>query len=80
MVGLNTYGKGVVQSRQTFSGDNAGMQLTTASYFDALDRCPQGVGVQPDVEVALEGSNLSPEPDPQSDNQLAEAIRLLNGE
>ena len=53
------------------------MQLTTASYFDALDRCPQGVGVQPDVEVALEGQAIPAEPDPVSDNQLAEAIALL---
>jgi carboxyl-terminal processing protease len=78
VVGLRTYGKGVVQSLQTFREDNAGMQLTTASYFDALDRCPQGVGVQPDIEVALEGSTLRPDPDPQSDNQLAEAIRVIS--
>jgi carboxyl-terminal processing protease len=77
VVGLTTYGKGVVQSLQTFQSDSAGMQLTTASYFDALDRCPQGVGVKPDVEVALEGKAVSAEPDPVSDNQLAEAIALL---
>ena len=77
VVGLATYGKGIVQSLQTFQSDSAGMQLTTASYFDALDRCPQGVGVQPDVEVALEGQAIPAEPDPVSDNQLAEAIALL---
>jgi carboxyl-terminal processing protease len=77
VVGLTTYGKGVVQSLQTFQSDKAGMQLTTASYFDALDRCPQGVGVKPDVEVALAGKAVSAEPDPVSDNQLAEAIALL---
>lgn len=77
VVGLKTYGKGVVQSLQTFQSDGAGMQLTTSSYYDALDRCPQGVGVQPDIEVALEGQGLPPEPDPQSDNQLAEAIRAI---
>lgn len=77
VVGLKTYGKGVVQSLQTFREDSAGLQLTTASYYDALDRCPQGVGVQPDVEVALEASSLPTEPDPRSDNQLAEAIAQL---
>jgi len=77
VVGLKTYGKGVVQSLQTFQSDGAGMQLTTSSYYDALDRCPQGVGVQPDIEVALEGSGLPLEPDPESDNQLAEAIRAI---
>ena len=78
VVGLTTYGKGVVQSLQTFRDDGAGLQLTTASYYDALDRCPQGVGVKPDVEVALEGTTLPLEPDPVSDNQLAEAIRQLS--
>ena len=77
VVGLKTYGKGIVQSLQTFRSDSAGMQLTTASYYDALDRCPQGVGVQPDVEVALEGQTIPEAPDPASDNQLAEAIALL---
>lgn len=77
VVGLKTYGKGIVQSLQTFQSDGAGMQLTTASYYDALDRCPQGVGVQPDVEVALEGQTIPQSPDPASDNQLAEAIALL---
>ncbi len=78
VVGLTTYGKGVVQSLQTFRDDGAGLQLTTASYYDAVDRCPQGVGVKPDVEVALEGTTLPLEPDPVSDNQLAEAIRQLS--
>ena len=74
VVGLNTYGKGIVQSLKVFQDDNAGMQLTTSSYYDALDRCPQGVGVRPDVEIALEGSAVPLDPDPDSDNQLAEAI------
>ena len=74
VVGMNTYGKGIVQTLQTFHEDGAGIQLTTSSYYDALDRCPQGVGVRPDVEIALEGDSVPLEPDPESDNQLAEAI------
>ena len=46
-------------------------------YYDALDRCPQGVGVAPDVEVSLAGDSVPLEPDPQSDNQLAAAIEIL---
>jgi hypothetical protein len=38
------------------------------------------VGVQPDVEVALEGDAPPLEPDPASDNQLAEAIARLKPE
>lgn len=77
VVGVKTYGKGIVQSLHTFPEDSAGIQVTTSSYYDALDRCPQGVGVQPDVEVALVGDAVPMEPDPVSDNQLAEAIDLL---
>lgn len=74
VIGVNTYGKGIVQSLHTFQEDGAGIQLTTSSYYDAADRCPQGVGVKPDIEIALEGSGIPLTPDPQSDNQLAAAI------
>ncbi len=74
VVGLNTYGKGIVQSLITYQEDGAGLQLTTSSYYDALDRCPHGVGVKPDIEVALEARNVPAEPDLKSDNQLAAAV------
>ena len=80
VVGLNTYGKGIVQSLITYPEDSAGIQLTTSSYYDAQDRCPQGVGVQPDIEVALEGDSIPLEPDPQSDNQLAAAIEAVEAQ
>lgn len=78
VIGLNTYGKGIVQSMKTFPEDGAGIQYTTSSYFDALDRCPQGVGVKPDIEVALDGEQIPLEPDPASDSQLAAAFEELN--
>ena len=78
LIGLNTYGKGIVQSMKTFPEDGAGIQYTTSSYFDALDRCPQGVGVVPDIEVALPGDQIPSEPDPESDTQLAAALEELN--
>lgn len=74
VVGLNTYGKGIVQSLINYQEDGAGLQLTTSSYYDALDRCPHGVGVKPDVEVALDARFVPTEPDLKSDNQLAAAI------
>ena len=74
VVGTRTYGKGIVQSLHVFHEDDAGMQLTTSSYYDALDRCPQGVGVQPDVEIELQAGSIPLDPDPAVDNQLAEAI------
>ena len=80
VVGLTTYGKGVVQSLISFEEDGAGMQYTTASYFDANGRSINGVGIVPDLEVPLEGEHVPFEPDPETDNQLAAAIRVLKTE
>lgn len=80
VVGVTTYGKGVVQTLKTFEDDGAGMQYTTASYYDAQGRSINGVGVTPDVEVALEGERIPVDPDPGSDNQLATALEVLRQE
>ena len=77
IIGTNTYGKGVVQSLKTYPEDGAGIQLTTSQYYDGNDRSPQGVGVKPDLELALVGGSVPLEPDPASDNQLAAAIDEL---
>ena len=80
VVGLTTYGKGVVQSLITFDDDGAGMQYTTASYFDANGRSINGVGIVPDLEVPLDIEHVPYEPDPETDNQLATALRVLKAE
>lgn len=77
VVGVTTYGKGVVQTLKTFEEDGAGMQYTTASYYDAKGRSINGVGVTPDVEVPLDGDRIPVDPDPESDNQLAAALAIL---
>ena len=80
VLGTNTYGKGIVQSLVTFQEDGAGMQVTTSSYYDALDRCPHKVGVQPDIELEFEGDEIPESPDPDNDNQLAAAIADLRNQ
>ena len=77
VVGVTTYGKGVVQTLKTFEEDGAGMQFTTSSYYDAQGRSINGIGVTPDVEVALDGERVPVDPDPTSDNQLAKALEVL---
>ena len=76
VVGVTSYGKGIVQTLKTYE-DGSGMQLTTSSYYDANGRSIHGVGVTPDIEVALVGDRVPLEPDPLSDNQLAAAIEAL---
>lgn len=80
VVGMTTYGKGIVQSMVTFPEDGAGMQFTSSCYYDANGRSINGVGVTPDVELALVGKRVPVEPDPVSDNQLSAAIDLVKAE
>lgn len=77
VVGTNTYGKGIVQSLKVYPEDGAGLQLTTSSYYDMLDRCPQGVGVTPDVQVEMDAQSIPAQPDPQADPQLEAALARL---
>ena len=52
LVGAKSYGKGVVQSLMEF-GDGSAFKLTTAKYYTPDGECIDGVGITPDIEVAL---------------------------
>lgn len=52
LVGTKSYGKGVVQSLMEF-GDGSAFKLTTAKYYTPDGECIDGVGIIPDIEVAL---------------------------
>ena len=80
VVGVTTYGKGVVQTLTQFKEDGAGLQYTTSCYFDANGRSINGVGVVPDLEVPLDDRFAPYHPDPVSDSQLAAALRILRAE
>ncbi|MBQ7371795.1 MAG: S41 family peptidase [Blautia sp.] len=77
VVGTTTFGKGIVQSLMGL-GDGSALQLTTAYYYT-----PNGVnihkkGIEPDVTVeADEGLTGDSEYTDEQDNQLQEAIRIL---
>ncbi|HML49414.1 MAG TPA: S41 family peptidase, partial [Clostridia bacterium] len=78
IVGTTSFGKGIIQSVMNFpEGD--GLQVTVAQYFTPDDKTIHGVGVTPDVEVALaedaygENGQLIPE----KDNQLSTAVEVL---
>ena len=77
VVGTTTFGKGIVQTLLAFDEDGAGMQLTTSSYYDAGGRSIHGVGVTPDYEVPMDAEHLPINPDPVSDSQLKEGLRVL---
>lgn len=67
LVGTKTYGKGSVQVvMPLYSGD--ALKLTIAKYYTPNDRCIDGIGIEPDVNVEPAGS---------TDNQLAKAIEVV---
>lgn len=53
MVGNTTYGKGTMQTSVPFS-DGTSLKYTTAQWFSSQGKQINGVGITPDVEVALD--------------------------
>ncbi len=72
IVGVTTYGKGVVQQIEDL-GDGTSLKVTIAEYFTANGRSINGVGVTPDVEVEYEPD----EENPDADNQLDKAMEVI---
>ena len=80
IVGVRSYGKGIVQTVIGFDGDGAGMQYTSAEYFTPSGKNIHGTGVTPDVIVAGDFSNYSGKPDVENDVQLRAAIEAVAAE
>ncbi len=76
IVGVKTYGKGIVQTMLPFRTDGAGMQLTTATYYTPKGRSIHGVGIEPDVVVEAT-VQVGGSPDLEEDAQLKAAYNLL---
>jgi carboxyl-terminal processing protease len=76
VVGVKTFGKGIVQTMLPFRSDGAGMQLTTATYFTPKGRSIHGVGIEPDVTVEATIS-VGGTPNLEKDAQLKAAYDLL---
>ncbi|MBQ2763980.1 MAG: PDZ domain-containing protein [Firmicutes bacterium] len=78
LVGVTTFGKGIIQSVYTLSGD-VGVKVTTAEYLSPEKNKIHEVGVTPNIEVEMASDDVSAiySLDPTIDNQLAEAIKAL---
>ena len=72
IVGVTTYGKGVVQQILDL-GDGTAMKITIAEYFTPKGRSINKKGVTPDVEVEYKAD----ENDPTADNQLDKAMEVV---
>lgn len=75
IVGMTTYGKGVVQQLMDL-GDGTCLKVTIAEYYTPSGRSINGTGVTPDVEVEYEYDENNPE----ADNQLDKALEVVRGE
>lgn len=77
VVGVTSYGKGIVQSVIPLS-DGAGMQMTVAQYYTPNGNAVHKVGITPDVECELdEGDNGMHELGDLTDAQLAKALEVM---
>lgn len=76
VVGIKTYGKGVIQNVYRLT-DGSALKLTTQEYYTALGNKLNEIGIEPNVEVELpDGVNIYNVPREQ-DTQLQKAIELL---
>jgi len=69
LVGVTSYGKGVVQDVIDL-GDGTGVKFTTADYYTPSGRNIHGLGIEPDVYVELDAQS-------ETDNQLEKAAEVL---
>lgn len=77
IVGVTSFGKGIVQSIFPLS-DGTALKLTTAKYFLPNGENIHKVGIEPDVVVELpEGVKSCWELSTEEDNQLQKAISIL---
>lgn len=72
IIGMKTYGKGVVQDILDL-GDGTSVKITTAEYFLPSGRSINEKGITPDVEVEYAYDETNPE----YDNQLEKALEIV---
>lgn len=76
LVGVTTYGKGVMQMTSALE-DGGAVTLTVATYQTSRSECYDKVGLTPDVEVEAAEDTVIADVDPDTDPQLAKAIEML---
>lgn len=76
IVGTQSYGKGIVQSVIPL-GDGTGVKITMAKYLTPNGRDVHKIGITPDVVVELDESLAGKNYTQDEDNQLQEAVRIL---
>ncbi|MEG1525139.1 MAG: S41 family peptidase [Clostridia bacterium] len=81
IIGTRTYGKGIVQSYYRLNSNGGWMKLTTDAYYTPNDICIHGVGITPDITIALpDGIKDLPIElvDHEQDTQLQAALKQFH--
>lgn len=77
VVGVTSYGKGIVQNLMPL-GDGSAIKITTAHYYTPSGFDLHGKGIEPDVEVVLdEKLKTQAVVKPEEDNQIQKAVEVL---
>lgn len=79
IVGVKSYGKGIIQGVYPVGNNGAGFQMTIAQYFTPNGSAVHNIGIEPDYEVPLpEGDNGMYElVDLEHDVQLIKAVEVM---
>lgn len=78
VVGVQSYGKGIVQSVIPVGDMGAGMQVTIAQYYTPNGHAVHGVGITPDVEAKLPDGDIGMyEFADLADPQLSRALEVM---
>lgn len=78
VVGVQSYGKGIVQAVVPVGSDGAGMQMTIAQYYTPNGHAVHKIGITPDIVIELpDGDNGMYEFGDLSDPQLAGALEAM---
>lgn len=76
IVGMQTYGKGVIQQLEEWP-DGSATNLTIMQYYSPKGNVIHGVGIKPDVEVELLESDYEDDGTLRTDRQLEQAQKLV---
>ena len=78
LVGVLSYGKGSVQQWVPLSNNEGAARVTIAKWLTPKERAIDGIGLSPDVYVAMTDEDYQAERDPQLDAAMETILAILN--
>jgi carboxyl-terminal processing protease len=78
LVGVQSYGKGSVQQWVPLSNNEGAARVTIAKWLTPDERALDGIGLSPEVYVAMSAEDAEAERDPQLDAAMETILALLN--